>query len=356
MKSLLSLFLAVLIVLSFTACGVGEAESRPGDGEVTNNARTQTTEEGTDRPRNDNMTYDQLEKFTYDMTSYVSRLGDIDAQLGELCKKYEADINAGEHFDWSRYDDFKKIAVIIEQLDGELSQYDDSFVSYYYQKAYEEIAGIVEKHKNYIASISKERSVKELTTLLQQLSCDTEIGFSNSDVYMTMALIDFCEENGIDEETTNSFREQIDESPLYRGSPLYSGKTHSSSVDTTVYYRSVFTNSYGTSMTKCAHQGCTSYIASSGDTNACIVHSNKCLGCGKYIDEDALICMDCLSGKTTQLTSSGKYTDGNKVPEGGCQFQYFDGSKCGEKVEHYINLCDRHFKELNDIYCSLAGK
>ena len=56
-----------------------------------------------------------------------------------------------------------------------------------------------------------------------------------------------------------------------------------------------FTNKYGTPTTKCAHPGCSNYIASSGDTNCCPTHSNKCLNCGKYIDEDAAYCMSCLS-------------------------------------------------------------
>ncbi|MCD8051291.1 MAG: hypothetical protein LUE89_06390 [Clostridiales bacterium] len=55
-----------------------------------------------------------------------------------------------------------------------------------------------------------------------------------------------------------------------------------------------FTNKYGTRTTKCAHEGCTNYIASSGDTNCCTTHSNRCGGCGCYIDEDALFCIDCL--------------------------------------------------------------
>ncbi len=57
---------------------------------------------------------------------------------------------------------------------------------------------------------------------------------------------------------------------------------------------SSFTNSYGTSTTKCAHKGCNNYIASSGNTNCCETHSHKCLECGKYIDEDAMYCMSCL--------------------------------------------------------------
>ena len=55
-----------------------------------------------------------------------------------------------------------------------------------------------------------------------------------------------------------------------------------------------FTNKYGTRTTKCAHPGCNNYIASSGDTNCCPVHSRTCAGCGKYIDEDAFYCMDCI--------------------------------------------------------------
>lgn len=57
----------------------------------------------------------------------------------------------------------------------------------------------------------------------------------------------------------------------------------------------VFTNKYGTPTTKCAHTGCDNYIASSGDTNCCTTHSRRCLNCNKYIDEDALYCIDCLA-------------------------------------------------------------
>ncbi len=73
-----------------------------------------------------------------------------------------------------------------------------------------------------------------------------------------------------------------------RSGSSYSGSTRSSSSS------SSFTNKYGTSTTKCAHPGCDNYIASSGDTNCCTVHSNRCLNCGKYIDEDAVYCMSCL--------------------------------------------------------------
>lgn len=56
----------------------------------------------------------------------------------------------------------------------------------------------------------------------------------------------------------------------------------------------VFTNKFGTPTTICAHSGCNNYIAPSGDTNCCTIHSKRCLECHKYIDEDALYCIDCL--------------------------------------------------------------
>lgn len=57
-----------------------------------------------------------------------------------------------------------------------------------------------------------------------------------------------------------------------------------------------FANKYGTAGTRCAYSGCNKYIAASGDTNCCITHSNKCLNCGCYIDNDASFCMDCMFG------------------------------------------------------------
>lgn len=57
-----------------------------------------------------------------------------------------------------------------------------------------------------------------------------------------------------------------------------------------------FSNEYGDANTKCAYSGCDNYIASKGDTNCCVKHSNKCLECKKYIDSDANYCMQCLSG------------------------------------------------------------
>lgn len=66
-------------------------------------------------------------------------------------------------------------------------------------------------------------------------------------------------------------------------------------------YSNSFSNKYGTPTTICAHTGCKNYIASSGDTNCCTTHSNKCLECHKYIDEDAAYCTDCLYKAAKQI-------------------------------------------------------
>ena len=55
-----------------------------------------------------------------------------------------------------------------------------------------------------------------------------------------------------------------------------------------------FSNKYGTPTTKCYISSCDNYIASSGDTNCCTLHSNRCGNCRCYIDSDAMYCMDCL--------------------------------------------------------------
>lgn len=109
-------------------------------------------------------------------------------------------------------------------------------------------------------------------------------------------------------------------------------------------YTNTFTNVYGTATTICVHSGCTNYIASSGNTNCCVSHSNKCLNCGKYIDEDAMYCLSCL----TESVKSSKKSNG-------CEYKKSNGEICGAKVGSHAPLCDKHFKELDDVYNSLLG-
>ena len=87
-----------------------------------------------------------------------------------------------------------------------------------------------------------------------------------------------------------------------------------------------FTNQYGTSTTNCSHPGCSRTIANSGDTNCCAMHSATCLNCGKYIDEDAMYCMDCITssinrnaGRSGSSASSGS-RNGYDMPKNGESF------------------------------------
>lgn len=129
---------------------------------------------------------------------------------------------------------------------------------------------------------------------------------------------------------------------------------------------SSFTNKYGTATTKCAHSGCNNYIASSGDTNCCTTHSNKCLNCNKYIDEDAMYCMDCLSksSKSSSSSSSGSssYSSSSKSSSsssaggaGKCKYKVGDQYVCSKSATNG-NFCKEHYDYLNDVYNSLMSK
>lgn len=105
-----------------------------------------------------------------------------------------------------------------------------------------------------------------------------------------------------------------------------------------------FTNVYGTPTTRCAHKGCHNYIASSGDTNCCEKHSNRCLECNKYIDEDALYCMSCIENVSSSL--SGHYC----LECGKPAYMAVEGLNGTE--EWY---CEEHWKELVELMDTILG-
>ena len=119
-----------------------------------------------------------------------------------------------------------------------------------------------------------------------------------------------------------------------------------------------FTNKYGTPTTLCAHAGCNNYIASSGDTNCCTVHSNRCLNCNKYIDEDAVYCMSCLSGSITNSQSSSKSSSSSSSSTAGgpgkCKYKVGSTFVCSKNATNG-NFCKEHYDYLNDAYNSLFG-
>ena len=91
----------------------------------------------------------------------------------------------------------------------------------------------------------------------------------------------------------------------YKNEPTYSASQDGEDQEKGHGETGSFSNAYGSPTTKCAHPGCNNPVASSGDTNCCTVHSNRCADCGKYIDEDAMYCMDCLYKASGQSTGNG---------------------------------------------------
>ena len=121
---------------------------------------------------------------------------------------------------------------------------------------------------------------------------------------------------------------------------------------------SSFTNKYGTPTTKCAHPGCNNYIAPSGDTNCCVTHSNRCADCGKYIDEDATYCMDCLTNAAGGSNSGGQpKTDSSSSKKSSkkCAFLENGVEVCNNQAEEGSPYCSYHKKLLDDAYNSLIG-
>ena len=89
-----------------------------------------------------------------------------------------------------------------------------------------------------------------------------------------------------------------------------------------------FTNAFGTSTTRCAHPGCNNYIASSGDTNCCTIHSNRCLNCGKYIDEDASYCMSCIEKSLSSSSGNSNSSTGKSDTSSSSSYSSGKTAKC----------------------------
>ncbi len=71
----------------------------------------------------------------------------------------------------------------------------------------------------------------------------------------------------------------------------------------------LFTNIQGTETTVCAHEGCTNYIARSGDTLYCTEHSGICSTCGKYVDEGKTRCSQCLIDEMNSIEPTSQTSE-----------------------------------------------
>ena len=105
-----------------------------------------------------------------------------------------------------------------------------------------------------------------------------------------------------------------------------------------------FTNKYGTPTTLCAHTGCNNYIASSGDTNCCTVHSNRCLS-------GSITKSQSSSKSSSSSSSSSSSTAGGP---GKCKYKVGSTFVCSKDATNG-NFCKEHYDYLNDAYNSLFG-
>ena len=145
-------------------------------------------------------------------------------------------------------------------------------------------------------------------------------------------------------------------------------KTSSSSSSTKKPSSTSFTNKYGTATTKCAKEGCNNYIASSGDTAYCTTHSNRCLECNKYIDGDAMYCLDCLSKAVSdiQKDNSSSYGggsgygsssySGNNSSSGGYGYDSSDPYYSANDHDGDGKINDQEFQDaMNDLIDDLLA-
>ena len=124
----------------------------------------------------------------------------------------------------------------------------------------------------------------------------------------------------------------------------------SSSGKDNTHDKSNFTNKYGTPTTYCAHSGCDKYIANSGDTNCCILHSKKCIECYCYIDEDALYCMNCIEKEVKYDYTPSQSNFTNKY---GTAITYCAHSGCNNYIASSgdTNCCSTHSQRCLECNC-----
>ena len=284
------------------------------------------------RAYNENMTEKEYMQVSEDVVAFILEMENCIEKMASMYTKYADDLtnlSPSATFDWTQHWDFRELKSNFLPILEEMLQYDDSKCSAEFQLCLDECKSMAFEFKNYFDMVSQERSTQEIYALGMNLFNSLEQGVEQADIYHTEATITYLEANDGDADTIQSLKDHIADKSV-------KNIAHSSN-------SGVFTNSYGTATTKCEHNGCNNTIASSGDTNCCVVHSNKCLNCGKYIDEDAVFCMDCIRGEFSRDTSVS----------GGCKYKYFDGTVCGEKTNNSSTLCDKHFNELKETYDSI---
>lgn len=233
------------------------------------------------RPYNDNMTWEVLSETSEIIVSQYEEIADLFLELLELTEKYRSVLNNSETFDWSQNDEFMKLKAKVDAHCDVLLAFEDSAYSSEFQLFLDEVKGFAFKTNKLFDDYAQEQTTEDLVEIIDNYNSNTKESAEKFDAYFEQAIITCLETNGYDKELIERVKQEYsaDDKPKI----AYSTKSN------------LFTNEYGTSRTKCVYSTCNNVIASTGDTNCCIIHSNHCLSCGKYIDGDATWCMTCLS-------------------------------------------------------------
>lgn len=329
MRKIISVILLICCI-TLTACG--------------SSGRSESVEQAPERAHSEYMSTEDFQNVALKLVDFVEYdLSGIFSELIALNKKYAVQMYSSDGFDWSQHWDFRELKEQAIKTCNKMMDYDDSKCTKKLQLATDEIKRMAYHVKYYFDAVSKEMTPQDLDVYVQNMCNEINIGLEVSYTYLMLALVENMEDNDIDEERIATIKAEIENGYVYKTTVDSSGDSIA------------FTNAYGTPITKCVHAGCNHAIATSGDTNCCIVHSRNCFNCGKYIDEDAMFCMTCLRGKTTTNQGNVKQ-DTSKTSGTGCQYKYFDGTICGASTNKYANVCDSHMKELYDTHQSLIGK
>lgn len=331
MKKIICFVLLMFLLSGCSNQSSGNTETKP----VASTAASESVEQTTR-----GMSEEVYNRSLNDMVTYVDSNG---AYLGEFATflQNNSEVIAGEEFYLSENEEFCGLQKEAIELCDEMIQYDTSEMSEEMQYCFELLSEFAEVSKEHWKDIGERISPEQF----DEISSEYQEAFTYylNELYTRQinAMIAYLEENNGDPEIIANLKKSIGEEET-------TNRGNSSSSN------SKFTNKYGTSTTICAHNGCNKYIASTGDTNCCSTHSNKCLNCKKYIDEDAMYCMSCLS-ESINSSSNSDSSSGSSTNSSGCGYKYSSGNVCGAKVGSHAPLCDQHFKELNDTYNDLTG-
>lgn len=236
------------------------------------------------------MDEEEFKKVSSDITGFymalVGLLGDMNEILRtEIVENDDGELNSNTLLYWPEnkaFSDLKEKAYAVRE---EIYSYDISEYPPEIENAFYELYQMADTNVDMYEKLSIRLDIKQMEKIYNNFLLNLIDDSWDVNIKIENVLVAYLETHNADTELIENVKEEF--------------KRERSNLRETE--QQLFTNEYGTRTTKCAHLGCSEYIASSGDTNCCVIHSNKCLNCNKYIDEDAVYCMDCLTDAVDRI-------------------------------------------------------